>query len=92
MYCWIQEMYLPMICYSCVPETSEVKESKRASRHFGEKKKKKITHKKSVKIINVFQLYQVFINNYLSQNVPIRQSHHLVGCHATGINSLLIYF
>ena len=95
MYCWIQEMYLPMICYFCVPEKSEVKESKRASRHFWQKKKKekkKITHKKSVKIINYFQLYQDFIYNYLSQNAPIRQSHHLVGCHATGINFLFTAF
>ena len=49
MYCWIQEMYLPMICYFCVPEKSEVKESKRASRHFWQKKKKRKKKKKNKK-------------------------------------------
>ena len=36
---------------------------------------KKITQEKSTKFIKIFELYQIFIHNFLSQNVPINPNH-----------------
>ena len=41
----------------------------------GQKNHKIKKNKKSAKFIKIFELYQVFIHTFLSQNVPIPQNH-----------------
>ena len=49
---------------------------------------KKITQEKSTKFVKIFELYQIFIHNFLSQNVPINPNH-ILPTHTKAFLSLL---